>query len=224
MWFKNHPWFFLAIHGVVSAALYSIAAHAPLGDPVVIGPGAVDGWIPFQPWAAWLYATYLLVLPAVVFAAGTLPGFWRVLLAGVSAALANALVYLAWPTKLDVRTDAPAGTLLALIQRLDTTWCALPSGHVSLPMAIAVASFLAASQTRDATRQRWHRLSVCFFLWTIVLAASTLLTRQHYAVDAAAGAVFGAIVARACWAISLRSAAPADRRPATRGLRPITPQ
>jgi len=32
------------------------------------------------------------------------------------------------------------------------------------------------------------------FLWTIVLTASTLLTKQHYLVDAVTGATFGLVM------------------------------
>jgi membrane-associated phospholipid phosphatase len=190
----RHPWIAVSVSGTLASSIYTIAAHSPLSDPAVIRASAMDAAVPFLPWAAWPYATYVLVLPTLVLLASRLVAFERVLVAAMSTALSNAAVYLAWPTQLEMRTDAPAGTLLALIQRLDTTLCALPSGHVSLPMAIATAALLVSFDVHGHVARRWQLLSAFFLMWTIVLAASTLLTRQHYVVDAAAGAAFGMLV------------------------------
>jgi membrane-associated phospholipid phosphatase len=191
---RHHPWITVAVSGTLAGTMYTVAAHAPLAEPIVISPAAIDARVPFLPWAAWLYATYLLVLPTLVLLASRLAAFERVLTAAMTTALSNAAIYIAWPTRLDMRTEAPAGTLLALIQQLDTTLCALPSGHVSLPMAITTAALLVSLGVNRPAARRWQLLSTAFFVWTIVLAVSTLLTRQHYVVDAAAGAAFGVLM------------------------------
>ena len=184
----------MSVSGTLASLIYTLAAHSPLSDPMVIRATLIDHAVPFLPWAAWPYATYILVLPALVLLASRLAAFDRVLTAAISTTLSNAAVFLAWPTQLDMRTVAPEGTLLALIQALDTTRCAVPSGHVSLPMAIATAALLVSFNVHTRLARRWRLLSSAFFVWTIVLAASTLLTRQHYVIDAAAGAAFGAVV------------------------------
>lgn len=106
----------------------------------------------------------------------------------------NAIVYILFPTALAARTPAPLGTLLAAIQAMDTTLCALPSGHVSLPTALAASAWVAAAD-HGGYRRWWRWVATVFGVWAVLLGASTLLTRQHYAVDALAGAVFGAAVA-----------------------------
>jgi membrane-associated phospholipid phosphatase len=52
-----------------------------------------------------------------------------------------------------------------------------------------------AAADHDGYRRWWRWVAAGFAVWTVLLGASTLLTRQHYVVDALAGAVFGAAVA-----------------------------
>lgn len=191
---RRYAWWLLAAHGISAAALYSLAAHHPIRDPWIVHPSALDGQIPLIPAAAWLYATYILLLPALVAAARHRPGFDRVFVTGTVCALANAVIYILFPTSLDARTHAPAGTLLAAIQALDTTMCALPSGHVALPTSLAVAAYL-SSRADGAGREAWRRSSGLFAVWTALLALSTVLTKQHYVVDVVAGALYGTAVA-----------------------------
>ena len=188
----RYPWTLISVGGSAAGLLYAAAAHAPRSAPRIIYPSAVDGFIPFVPAAAWIYATYLLLLPALVLVAARLVEFPAAIRTAVGTALLNAAVYNIWPTRIATRTVAPDGSLLSLIQALDTPLCAIPSGHVSLPTAIACsASLLAVRSTPEAQRAGWTRVSAMFALWALALAASTLLTSQHYAVDAAAGALFG---------------------------------
>lgn len=188
----SYPWTLISIGGSAAGLLYAVAAHAPRSAPRIIYPSAIDGFIPFVPAAAWVYATYLLLLPALVLAAAWLVHFPAVLRTALGTALLNAAVYNIWPTRIAERTVAPEGSLLSLIQALDTPLCAIPSGHVSLPVAIASsATLLAVRSTPGAQRAGWTRVSALFALWALALAVSTLLTSQHYAVDAAAGALFG---------------------------------
>lgn len=185
-----YPWTFISIGGSAAGLLYATAAHAPRSAPHIIYPSAVDSFIPFTPGVAWIYATYLLLLPALVLAASRLVEFPAAMRTAVGAALLNAAVYNIWPTRLAARTVAPDGSLLSLIQRLDTPLCAIPSGHVSLPVALACsASLLAVGSASADQRDGWTRVAVMFAVWALLLALSTLLTKQHYAVDVAADAV-----------------------------------
>jgi membrane-associated phospholipid phosphatase len=203
MFVREKAWWLLAAHGLLAALLYGIAAHHPISEPLIVHPSAIDHWIPFVPAAAWLYATYLGLLPALLLARRT-PGFTTVFVAGTLCAILNAIVYILFPTALAARSPAPPGTLLALVQALDTTLCALPSGHVALPSALTASAWVAASD-HAGHRRWWRSVAAGFAVWTVVLAASTLLTRQHYLIDALAGAVFGVAVAGAV-CIALRPA------------------
>jgi len=186
------PWTFISIGGSTAGLLYAAAAHAPRRAPRIVHPSALDSLIPFLPAAAWIYATYVLLLPALVLLAARLVDFPAAVRTAVGTALVNAAVYNLWPTRIAARTDAPDGTLLSLIQRLDTPLCAMPSGHVSLPVAIACSATLIGMRASPGyERDAWTRVSAIFGLWAAALAISTLLTGQHYAVDGITGALFG---------------------------------
>jgi fatty acid desaturase len=186
----EHPWQVLAAYALLVGPLYALAARSPLWTPWVIAPGPWDRRIPLIPAAAFLYLTYFLLLPVLILLTRRRPGFPRVFGAALACGTVNVLLYLAFPTRLAARPDVPAGTLLALLQRFDTPLCALPSGHVALPMAIAVAALLAARGSRA-----WRLTAAGFFAWTFLLAAAAWLTGQHYVVDLLAGIALGAIVA-----------------------------
>ena len=182
--------------------LYALAAGSPYAAPWVIAAGPWDARIPLVPLAVIPYLSYFLLLPALVHWTRRRPDFPRVLAAALACGTLNVALYLAVPTRLASRPAAPAGTLLAILQRLDTPLCALPSGHVALPMSIAVAALLAA---RGGARAReWRRTAAAFFAWTLLLAAAALLTGQHYAVDVLAGLALGTAVAVAVLAATAK--------------------
>ena len=182
------------IYLALASGGYTLAAHAPYRGPWTIGAAALDGAIPFWPAAAWPYLTYFLVLPALLVLGRRRRGVTAVAWTGMACGLANVLLYLAVPTRLADRPGAEPGSLLALVQRLDPPLNAIPSGHVALPLSIAAAAWLAGRPGHGDAR-RWRRLAALFFAWTALLAASALLTKQHYAIDVAAGALFGLTVA-----------------------------
>jgi fatty acid desaturase len=190
---RRHPWRVLAAYALLVGPLYALAARSPLLTPRVILPGALDRSIPLVPAATLPYLTYFLLLPALILLARRRPGFPRVFAAALACGTVNVVLYLAFPTRLAARPVAPAGSWLAILQRLDSPLCALPSGHVALPMAIAVAALLAAH--RSASAGAWRRTAGLYFGWTLLLAAAALLTGQHYAVDLLAGVALGTVVA-----------------------------
>jgi fatty acid desaturase len=195
-----------------------LATRAPYRAPMVIPPSVIDGFIPFVPAAAIVYATYAFLLPALIATARQIPGFVEVLAVAMGCGFANAIVYNVVPTRIPERSIAPAGSVLAIIQQLDTPLAAFPSGHVALPAAIATAALITAGSSPAVTVPFWRRTAVAFALWTAGLAASTLLTKQHVVVDIVAGVVFGAgAAAIGMWTLR---AASASRRGRVQGLRP----
>ncbi|MDQ3002811.1 MAG: hypothetical protein M3Y08_16305, partial [Fibrobacterota bacterium] len=68
-------WTAFAVYMAVTAGLYSLAIHLPWRSPLVIGPSTLDLMIPLVPAAAWIYSTYLLLLPILILAASGRPGF-----------------------------------------------------------------------------------------------------------------------------------------------------
>src|SRR5436309_4836536 len=129
---------------LIVGGLYALATHSPYRTPLVIAPTVIDASIPFIPSAAFVYATYAHLIPALIVAAWGRHDFGRVYAVAMVCGFTNVMLYTLDPTRIDERTAAPDHSLLALIQRLDTTLGAIPSGHVALPAAIATASLIAA--------------------------------------------------------------------------------
>jgi fatty acid desaturase len=174
------------------SGLYSLAIHMPWRTPLPIAAGPVDAWMPFVPAAAYIYATYYVLLPALIVLAGRRRGFVTVYAATMGAGLANVLACILVPTTLSERPDAPSGSLLSVIQALDTPLAALPSGHVVLPCAIAVSAWLVSRTNLEAADRRfWRLMAAVFVAWTLLLAVAALLTKQHVALDVAAGLLVG---------------------------------
>ena len=192
---RRRPWQALGTYAMLVGALYALATRAPYRPPLVIEPSALDGLIPFVPSAAWIYVTYALLLPALIVLGRHRQHFGDVLAIVMGCGLANAIVYNVVPTSIAQRTAAPDGSLLALVQRFDTELAAIPSGHVALPATIALAAALVALRRGSKAFRFWLGTAALFGLWTAAIAASTLLTKQHVAVDVLAGLLFAAPMA-----------------------------
>ena len=210
----NRPWHVLSAYALLTGILYTLANHTPFTAPLVVTPSAPDGKIAFSPAAAVPYVTYLFLLPVLVLLARALPGFARVLTATIGCSLVNLTLCLAVPTRLAVRPMAPTGTLLAFIQQVDTPFCVMPSGHVSVPVALALAAWFTVRSTGQRHARRWRWLAALFSSWAVVLAASALLTKQHYLVDVLSGAALGGLTAIgfACWTSTAVSGSHEHRR------------
>lgn len=171
---------------------YTAAVRWPWIDPLPVRAHPIDALIPFVPDAAPLYWSYFLLFFALIVFARRLAGFGTIYLAAMTSVVTSITLNVLVPTSLVAQPIAPAGTLLALIQQFDTSLGAVPSGHVVLPAAMAVALAL-GGDAADAPRRL--RLSLGFACWTLLLAAATLLTKQHYILDVVTGLIVGCAVA-----------------------------
>jgi hypothetical protein len=195
-WFHMRPWRAWIGYMVLVTGLYLLATRCPQRGPLVVEPGAIDALMPFVPAAAYVYATYALLLPVLIVVAARRRHFGGVFAVAMGCGLSNAVLYNLMPTCIARRTDAPVGSLLETIQRLDTTLGAVPSGHVALPAAVATAALMLAMRGAGAGASTfWARAAAAYTLWTVALTASALLTAQHYVIDVVAGLAFGTSVA-----------------------------
>ncbi len=188
---------------LVTAWCYRQACLFPIFAPVVVEPTRVDRWLPFIPSLSYVYLSYFLLLPALILFCQKYDGFARVFASGLACGLGNVVIYMFYPTMLASRPEAPQDSLLSVIYGIDTTLCALPSGHVALPVSLAVASYLVAIQHHGVLHRFWKAVLLCFAMWAFLIAVSALFIRQHYIVDIFAGIVFGGSVA-VCFALLLQ--------------------
>jgi fatty acid desaturase len=213
---RDRPWQAWGTYTLSTIGLYTLASRAPLWTPLKIHAGRLDELVPLLPPAAFVYVTYLLLVPALILLARNRDRFNEVLAVTLACGLLNALVFNLLPTEIAGRSWAPAGSLLALVQRLDTPRCALPSGHVALPASIAAAAVVLWRRGGEDAGF-WRRAALILSSWTIALAASTLLTKQHFVPDVATGLGFGVGVA-VCGLRILRDFESGGLEEAPRGL------
>ena len=90
-------------------------------------------------------------------------------------------------------TDPLSAGMLQVVRFFDTPSSCLPSLHVAISFASALLVW------RERKRIFWALLA-----WSLVIAASTLTTKQHYLIDVLSGALLAVLVtfavdARAWW-------------------------
>ena len=199
----RHPWWWLLAYLVVTAALYQLAIRAPLYTPLVVQPTALDAHIPLLPWTAAPYLTYFALMPSFVILARAHPARGPLLAAAGLVVLGNLALNLLVPTEIasPLSPRDAEGWLLATVIAGDAPGAALPSGHVALPLALAILGW------RGRVRGAWIYLP-----WTAALAASVLTTKQHYLPDVAGGLAWGALGATLAWR-SVRAIRSAPRLP-----------
>lgn len=163
--------------------------HHPLRAPMIMPFTAVDGWIPFQPATLPLY----LSLWAYVSLAPGLIGERRELASYAGAALALALaglgLFLLWPTAVPPSGQTWASdSAFAFLKNTDASGNACPSLHVAFAVftALELARLLRGLGAGRAVA--WLN-----WLWCAGILYSTMATRQHVALDVAAGAALGAV-------------------------------
>lgn len=167
---------------IAFSAVYLGSGTLHLVTPTMLIPGALDAAVPFLDWTVWIYLTQFLLLPtAIAFARDDVDRshtFYAMLLATIVAAT----IFLTWPTQ--IARDTPAangltGLAWRLLHYADTPANCFPSLHVSLAVV--------------AARALWRRGAlVLATIWPVLIAISTLTTRQHVAWDIAGGLLLAA--------------------------------
>ncbi|CAB3809086.1 hypothetical protein LMG28688_06918 [Paraburkholderia caffeinitolerans] len=174
----TRPWALLIAYLVSTGVFYGFVTHFPFGPVHTIAPSALDRVIPIVPATVPLYLSYLLIMPVLVWFGRTRNWLVPAFFAGASAAGACLLCHLIHPTTI-VRPAADA-TWIAWLQHIDAPLAASPSGHVALPVAIAV--------TLGGMRKR---AALLFAPWAAVMAITVLTTGQHHIVDVIGGGAVG---------------------------------
>jgi membrane-associated phospholipid phosphatase len=140
-----------------------------------------DATVPFMPGFIYIYfSTYLLgAIPFLLIAD---PGpFVAVVLGNLIFAFSSAIIHIAFPSRVvrfeDVQPTDHATRLIYWFQHTFKPHGSFPSMHVGF-------SVLAACATLAYYSVWW---GLIFWVWAILVAISTLVTKQHYVLDALAG-------------------------------------
>lgn len=178
---------YLVLNAVVFAVCYPLAnllAQGGAGRRNVML--ALDGAVPFLPWMVIPYLSSGLIFIASFYLVRSIDEV-RVLSARLLMATACAsLVFVLWPFQFSLPTpavDAPLAPLFAYLALVDKPYNQLPSLHV----AYCVIFWFSL---RAWTRHWLARASMA--VWLALVAASTVLIRQHHLLDVAGGVALGA--------------------------------
>ena len=148
----------------------------------------LDEKIPFIPQFAIIYfSTYIFVVQPFLF----LPNeqqFIRMLITFSGISILSSLLHAVVPSKIErVNSIDPSnlsGRLLNLFQNTCQPYGNFPSMHVGLSVPVVAINYLTGG------------LFVGSFtlIWAILIALSTLFTKQHYILDVVAGIIIGMVV------------------------------
>jgi membrane-associated phospholipid phosphatase len=167
---------------------YFVLLRFPFFGVTVMPLTVVDRLITFQPWALGLYYSlwlYVSLPPALL---RTRPEFYAYGWVAGALAVAGLTIFFFWPTSIPPTTGIEWSSHpgFAMLKRVDAAQNACPSLHVAF--AVFSALWLDRALRTMPAGSGARVLSAC---WCLGIIYSTIATRQHVAVDVAAGAGLG---------------------------------
>lgn len=193
-------------------AVYFMLLKNPQHTVRVMPLVALDHRVAFVPWAVWPYVSLWLYIGAAPSLLRLRAEMWRYVLSVTAVAVIGCAVFYFWPTMVpDFAIEWSNWPALALIKATDASGNACPSLHV----AFAVLSAIWLQHLLQTVKAPlWAHATN--FAWCGLIVWSTMATRQHVALDVAAGIVLGGVAAIGCirWlpdaAVASRPVAPVE--------------
>jgi membrane-associated phospholipid phosphatase len=148
----------------------------------------LDRKIPYLPLFALTYfSTYVFVLQPFFILSDARQFYWM-LTSFVSISVISSLIHAIVPSKIErveqVTAGGFSGWALGLFQKTCKPYGNFPSMHVGLSVPVVAANFLAGGPV----------IGSIMLLWAVLIAVSTLYTKQHYILDVLAGVVGGLVI------------------------------
>lgn len=175
-------------------ALQRVAIREPFTPPAT----PLDAAVPFAPAWIWAYASLFALVPLSVLLSGTraeVAAFARglVLLCAPSFA-----AFAAFPSVGPRPAEAYAAASLGWLVAVDTPGNAFPSLHAGLTvLCLLHASRCCGVRLAGAlARALWTAGAIA---WGALIAAGALASKQHFAIDLAAGGALGALASALAW-------------------------
>ncbi|HZA55242.1 MAG TPA: phosphatase PAP2 family protein [Candidatus Udaeobacter sp.] len=157
--------------------------------PVAIMPTIIaDEWISFNEAAVWLYLSLFLLMPVAPMQMVSPDDTRRYALGVASMSLLADLVFFLWPTTVLRPNPQMSNIVYQNLTHLVSPNNACPSLHAAMAVFSALCYEQIAPHMRD--RQLW-RLGL--WIWALGIIYATLATKEHVALDAAAGSLLGLI-------------------------------
>ncbi|MCX6082355.1 MAG: phosphatase PAP2 family protein [Chloroflexi bacterium] len=149
---------------------------------------AFDRKIPFVPQFALIYfSTYIFVVQPFIILSKANQFYWM-LASFASISIIASLIHALVPSKIERRDNLDTGNLsgwlLGQFQKTCKPYGNFPSMHVGLSVPVVAANFLVGGVG----------IGSLSLLWAILIALSTLFTKQHYILDVLAGIFCGIVI------------------------------
>ncbi len=171
--------------GVLIVALYLLPSRLQLRPVITLDRSFIDAWVPFLRWTIWFYISEYPFIFLAVWLGTDDRERSRMFYAFILVATIGLVIFILWPTAVareSPGSDGVTGLLWRWLYSVDTPANALPSLHVA-------NTCLAAARLRRLGGA-WRIVAP---IWASLIVASTLTTKQHYAIDIAGGAALAAV-------------------------------
>lgn len=145
----------------------------------------LDQQIPYVPIFVLVYfSTYFFVVQPFFILSNVRLFYWM-LLSFASISVISSLIHATIPSKIErveqVTAGGLSGWMLGLFQKTCRPYGNFPSMHVGLSVPVVVANFIAGEPV----------IGSIMLIWAVLIALSTLYTKQHYILDVLAGFMGG---------------------------------
>ena len=173
-------YFYFGIVYLYVSLLYLVTNHIHYFQPRLLPLTPFDTWVPYLPWTGWIYVmVYAMPLLGAVLVSGE-EETKRMIISFIAMTTCCAAVFIFFPTIYPRPTIPVAHSLanfaLLFVQSVDTPANSMPSQHVAI--AFLSAFFI------QVHRKLWGDIAILF---GILIAISTLTTKQHYVWDVVIG-------------------------------------
>ena len=149
---------------------------------------SLDRKIPFVPQLALIYfSTYVFVLQPFFILSEARQFYWMLASFASITVIAN-LIHAGVPSKMEriekLETGGLSGKLINLFQQICKPYGNFPSMHVALSVPAVGANFMVGGPVAGSIS----------LVWAVMIALSTLFTKQHYILDVLAGVLGGILI------------------------------
>jgi membrane-associated phospholipid phosphatase len=148
----------------------------------------LDRKTPYVPLFALVYfSTYIFVLQPFFILTNARQFYWM-MTSFASISVISSLIHATFPSKIErvelVTAGGLSGWMLGMFQKTCKPYGNFPSMHVGLSVPVAVANYMVGGPVNGSL----------VLIWAVLIAISTLYTKQHYILDVLAGLMGGLVI------------------------------